>query len=400
MPHAPVYLDSHATTPVDPRVLKAMLPYFTEHFGNPASASHAWGWKAQEAVEAARREVAALIGATAREIIFTSGATESNNFAINGVAASTPAERRGIITTAIEHKSVLETSKRLGAAGWRVTILPVARDGRVDLAAMASALAAPTALVSVMAANNEIGVIQPLAEIGALAHAAGALLHVDAAQAVGKIPIDVNAMHIDLLSLTGHKMYGPKGCGALYIRKRTELAPLIVGGGQERGMRSGTLNVPGIVGLGQACAIGRAEMAEESARLAALRDRLLAGLRAGIDRVTVNGSLEHRLPHNLHVSFADVDHASLVLGIGDIAVSSGSACGSASAEPSHVLQAIGGDASDNSATIRFGIGRFTTEDEIDYAIEKFTTVVRKLRDTAPGAATRTTTTANEDHRRA
>ena len=403
MAHAPVYLDSHATTPVDPRVLKAMLPFFTEHFGNPASASHAWGWKAQEAVEAARREVAALIGAAAREVVFTSGATESNNFAINGVIANTAPERRGFITTAIEHKSVLEMAKRLAASGWRATILPVSRDGRVDLAALASALASPTALVSVMAANNEIGVIQPLAEIGALAHAAGALLHVDAAQAAGKIPIDVNAMNIDLLSLTGHKMYGPKGCGALFIRKRTDLAPLIVGGGQERGMRSGTLNVPGIVGLGLACAIGRAEMAEESRRLAALRDRLLAGLRAGMAGVTVNGSLEHRLPHNLHVTFGDVDHASLVLAIGDIAVSSGSACGSASAEPSHVLQAIGGDASENSATIRFGLGRFTTEDDIDYAIEKFTSVVRKLRDTAPRAETRRDSrppTPNEDHRRA
>jgi len=316
------------------------------------------------------------------------------------VVAKTPADRRGIITSAIEHKSVLEMAKRLAGSGWRATVLPVGRDGRVDLSALAAALASPTALVSVMAANNEIGVIQPLAEIGALAHAAGALLHVDAAQAAGKIPIDVNAMNIDLLSLTAHKMYGPKGCGALFIRKRTELAPLIVGGGQERGMRSGTLNVPGIVGLGQACAIGRAEMAEESRRLAGLRDRLLAGLRAGVDRITVNGSLEHRLPHNLHVTFCDVDHASLVLAIGDIAVSSGSACGSASAEPSHVLQAIGGDASEHSATIRFGLSRFTTEDDIDYTIEKFTTVVRKLRDTAPGAASRATTTANEDHRRA
>jgi cysteine desulfurase len=379
MARAPVYLDSHATTPVDPRVLAAMLPYFTEHFGNPASASHAWGWKAQEAVEAARRDVAALIGATPREIVFTSGATESNNFAVSGVAARAPAGRHGIITSAIEHKSLLETSKRLGDAGWRVTILPVYRDGRIDLEVLASALRAPTALVSVMGANNEIGTVQPLAEIGALVHAAGALFHVDAAQAVGKIPIDVNAMQIDLLSLTGHKMYGPKGCGALFVRKRTDLLPLIVGGGQERGMRSGTLNVPGIVGVGQACAICRVEMAAESARLAKLRDRLLAGLRANLDGVTVNGSLEHRLPHNLHVSFANVDHASLVLGIGDIAVSSGSACGSASAEPSHVLLAIGAEASDNSATIRFGLGRSTTADDIDYAIDKFTTVVRHLR---------------------
>jgi cysteine desulfurase len=400
MAHAPVYLDSHATTPVDPRVLAAMLPYFTEHFGNPASASHAWGWKAQEAVETARREAAALIGATAREIVFTSGATESNNFAVTGVAAHAPSDRRAIITSAIEHKSLLETSKRLGDAGWRVTILPVGRDGRIDLAALGSALAAaPTALVSVMGANNEIGVVQPLAEIGALAHAAGALFHVDGAQAVGKVPIDVNAMQIDLLSFTAHKMYGPKGCGALFIRKRTDLAPLIVGGGQERGMRSGTLNVPGIVGLGKACAICRAEMAEESARLSALRNRLLAGLQAGLPGVSVNGSMEHRLPHNLHVSFTDVDHASLVLGIGDIAVSSGSACGSASAEPSHVLRAIGGDASGHSATIRFGLSRFTTPDEIEYAIERFTTVVRKLRETAPGAESPVTTPAHENHGR-
>ena len=379
MSHAPVYLDAHATTPADPRVVEAMLPYFTQHFGNPASASHAWGWKAQEAVEEARREVATLIGAAAREIVFTSGATESNNFAINGVAQLAPPDRRAIVTSAIEHKSVLEASKRLAASGWRVTILPVQPDGRVDLDALRAATTRETALVTIMAANNEIGVVQPLAEIGAIAHAAGALFHVDAAQAVGKIPIDVNAMNVDLLSLTGHKMYGPKGCGALFVRKRTELAPLIVGGGQERGLRSGTLNVPGIVGLGKACAISRVDMAAESARLARLRDRLLAGLQARLDRVTVNGSLQHRLPHNLHVTFADVDHASLVLAIGDIAVSSGSACGSASAEPSHVLRAIGADASENSASIRFGLGRFTTEDDVDYAIERLTGAVQRLR---------------------
>ncbi len=394
MPHAPVYLDAHATTPVDPRVLDAMLPYFTQHFGNPASASHAWGWKAQEAVEAARREVATLIGATAREIIFTSGATESNNFAVTGIAANTPPDRRAIVTSAIEHKSMLETARRLGQAGWRVTILPVGSDGRVDLKVLEAALAsAPTALVSVMAANNEIGVIQPLAEIGALVHAAGAIFHVDGAQAVGKIPIDVNAMQIDLLSFTGHKMYGPKGSGAFFIRKRTELLPLIIGGGQERGMRSGTLNVPGIVGLGKACAICRAEMTEEGGRLAALRDRLLAGLRKSCGPVAVNGSLEYRLPHNLHVTFANVDHASLVLGIGDIAVSSGSACASAAAEPSHVLVAIGASGADNSASIRFGVTRFTTAEEIDYTIEKFTTVVRKLRETAPGGASHAVATA-------
>jgi cysteine desulfurase len=376
-----VYLDNHATTPVDPRVLEAMLPYFTEVFGNPASSGHQWGWRAQEAVEQARREVAALIGATAREIVFTSGATESNNLAICGVADAVEAPGHAAIA-AIEHKSVLERARRLEREGWRVTVLPVDTGGRLDLAALRGALRSKTALVSVMAANNEIGTLQPLADVGALAHAHGALFHVDAAQGAGKIPIDVEAMHIDLLSLTAHKMYGPKGCGAIYIRKRTELVPLIYGGGQERGLRSGTLNVPGIVGLGRACAIAKQEMPEEAVRLARLRDRLLHGLRSEIDGVTVNGSLEHRLPNNLHVSFDGVDGDSLLIGIGDIAVSSGSACSSASATPSHVLQAICGSAVP-SASIRFGLGRFTTEDEIEYAIEKFAAVVRHLRQAAP-----------------
>jgi len=379
----PVYLDTHATTPVDPRVLQAMLPYFTEHFGNPASSSHAWGWKAQEAVEAARRHVAAIVGASAREIIFTSGATESNNFAIRGTADMPGQSRRHIVVSAIEHKSVLEAAKRLVEQGWTSDVVRVGRDGRIDLDALARVVSERTALVSVMAANNEIGVIQPLAEIGAIARAAGARFHVDAAQAVGKIPIDVEAMKIDFLSLTGHKMYGPKGCGALFVRKHTALAPLVAGGGQERGLRSGTLNVPGIVGLGQACAIGRAEMTAESARLARLRDRLLAGLRASLEGVVVNGSLEHRLPHNLHVSFESVDGESLLIGIGDIAVSSGSACSSASATPSHVLAAILGADAVPSAAIRFGLGRFTTEQEIDYTIGKFTTVVKHLREMAP-----------------
>jgi cysteine desulfurase len=378
----PVYLDYHATTPVDPRVLEAMLPFFTETFGNPASSSHQWGWKAQEAVESARREVAALIGASAREIVFTSGATESNNFAIRGVADT--AARRHVVVSAIEHKSVLEASGRLGGAGWRVSVVPVGRDGRLDLDALNAAVTAETALVSVMAANNEIGVIQPVAEIAAIAHARGALVHSDAAQAAGKIPIDVGAMGVDLLSLTGHKMYGPKGCGALFVRKRTELAPLIIGGGQERGLRSGTLNVPGIVGLGRACAIGKAEMAGESARLARLRDRLLEGLSSQLDGVTVNGSLAHRLPHNLHVSFAGVDGESLLIGISDIAVSSGSACSSASEAPSHVLRAIFGDETVPAAAIRFGLGRFTSDADIDYTIEKFTAVVRRLRQMAGG----------------
>jgi cysteine desulfurase len=383
MSHAPVYLDYHATTPVDPRVLEAMLPYFTEAFGNPASSSHAWGWKAQEAVEAARRHVAALVGATAREMVFTSGATESNNFAIRGAAEMAPAGRRHIAVSAIEHKSVLALADRLESAGWRTTIVPIHPDGRIDLAALEAAVTAETALVSVMAANNEIGVTQPLAEIGRIAHAKGALFHTDAAQAVGKIPIDVNAMNIDLLSLTGHKMYGPKGCGAIFIRKGTELSPLVSGGGQERGLRSGTLNVPGIVGLAKACCICSEGMLAEGTRLRHLRDKLLSGLRSNLDGVQVNGSLEHRLPHNLHVSFDDVDGESLMLGIGDIAVSSGSACASASATPSHVLSAVMGCNTVPSASIRFGLGRFTTEDEIEYAIEKFTAVVSHLRRLAP-----------------
>jgi cysteine desulfurase len=380
MSRAPIYLDSHATTPVDPRVLEAMLPYFTVVFGNPASSSHAWGWKAQEAVEAARRDVGALIGASAREIVFTGGATESNNFAIHGIAAGTPENRRHIVVSAVEHKSVLEPAKHLEQEGWRVTILPITREGGVRLDAVDAAVTTETAMVSVMGANNEIGAIQPLAEIGAITRARGAVFHVDAAQAAGKVPIDVEKMQIDLLSLTGHKIYGPKGCGALYIRKRTEIAPLLVGGGQERGLRSGTLNVPGIVGLARACAICRAEMSEESARLGRLRDRLLAGLTAHLDNVVVNGSLDprHRLSHNLHVSFLGVDGESLLVGVGDIAVSSGSACASASGTPSHVLQALLGDHVP-SASIRFGLSRFTTEAEIDYAVEKFAAMVRHLR---------------------
>ncbi len=379
MPHAPVYLDYHSTTPVDPRVVEAMLPYFTEVFGNPASSTHAWGWRAQEAVERARREVAALIGATAKEIVFTSGATESNNLAICGVAQQAPAGRRHIVVSAIEHKSVLERALRLDTDGWRVSLAPVGPDGILDLDALGRLVTSDTALVAVMGANNEIGVVQPLAAIGAIARAAGAVFLVDAAQSAGKIPLDVGAMQIDLLSLTGHKLYGPKGCGALYIRKSTKLDPLIIGGGQERGMRSGTLNVPGIVGLGRACAICAAEMAVEGARLAGLRDRLLAGLRARVDGVVVNGSLTSRLPNNLHVSFTGVDGSALLIGIGDIAVSSGSACSSASEKPSHVLCAILGEDGVPSASIRFGLGRFTTADEIDYAIEKFAAVVSHLR---------------------
>jgi cysteine desulfurase len=390
MPHAPVYLDYHSTTPVDPRVVEAMLPYFTEVFGNPASGNHPWGWRAQEAVERARREVATLIGATPREMVFTSGATESNNLAICGVAAQAPEGRRHIVVSAIEHKSVLEQARRLGTTGWRVSIAPVGADGIVDLDALRRLVTAETALIGVMAANNEIGVVQPLSAIGAIAREAGAVLLVDAAQAAGKVPIDVNAMQIDLLSLTGHKLYGPKGCGALYIRKSTKIDPLIIGGGQERGLRSGTLNVPGIVGLGRACAICSAEMTTEGATLARLRDRLLAGLRERVGGITVNGSLTSRLPNNLHVSFESVDGAALLIGIGDIAVSSGSACQTASEKPSHVLCAILGEDAVPSASIRFGLGRFTTDEEIDYAIEKFTSVVTHLRGAAPNPVVVTT----------
>ena len=383
MTPAPVYLDCHATTPMDRRVLDAMMPFFCEDFGNAASSTHQWGWKAQAAVEAARREVAAIIGGTAREVIFTSGATESNNLALLGVAERTAEDRRHLVVSAIEHKSVLEAAHRLQRRGWTVTEVPVDREGRVRLEALAAAVTPRTALVSIMAANNEIGVLQALVEIGDIVHRAGALFHVDAAQGVGKMPIDVVAAGIDLLSLTGHKIHGPKGCGALFVRRRLELEPLIVGGGHERGVRAGTLNVPGIVGLGAACAIARAEMASEVPRLAALRDRLYAGLRDQVGGVSLNGSAVHRLPNNLHVSFDGVDGESLLIGIGDIAVSTGSACSSASATPSHVLTAIMGADAVPSASIRFGLGRFTTESDVAYAIEKFTAVVRHLRDMTP-----------------
>ena len=377
----PVYLDFHATTPVDPRVLEAMLPYFTEEFGNPASRQHAFGWKAQEAVDRARSEIAALIGASGAEIVFTSGASESNNLAIKGVAHSCRDKGDHLVTVATEHKSVLDSFKRLESEGWRVTRLGVDGDGFIRLDELRDAVTDKTVLVSVMAANNEIGVLQPLAAIGAIASARGALLHTDAAQAAGKIPIDVNAMGIDLLSLTGHKYYGPKGAGALYVRRKKPRIPLscqIDGGGHEQGFRSGTLNVPGIVGLGRAAAICRSEMAAESARLASLRDRLLEGLRAGIDGVRVNGSLTHRLPHNLHVSIDRVEGESLLMALGDLAVSTGSACSSGSQAPSHVLQAIGA-VGESGAVIRFGLGRPTTDADIDFAIDRVTTVVKSLR---------------------
>jgi len=374
----PIYLDYHATTPVDRRVLDVMLPYFLDCFGNPASSTHQFGWKAQEAVEESRRKVAALIGASAREIIFTSGATESNSLAIRGCTDTPGQGRDEIVTSAIEHKSVLEPCRRLEQAGWKVTYLPIGPDGIVDLDAAREAITDRTRLVSVMFANNEIGTLQPIAELAEIAHARGAILHTDAAQAVGKVPIDVNALGIDLLSVTAHKMYGPKGCGALFVRRKLELCPMIEGGGQERGVRAGTLNVPGIAGLGEAARICREEMAGEAARTTRLRARLLEGLEK-LDGVRVNGSLEHRLPQNLHVSFENVESEDLMVGIGDIAVSAGSACQSGKGGMSHVLQALHGPAAPRAASVRFGLGRFTTEEEIDYTIDRFSAVVRHLR---------------------
>jgi cysteine desulfurase len=379
----PVYLDYHATTPVDPRVLEAMLPYFTERFGNPASKQHSFGWQAQQAVEHARSQVAALINATASEIIFTSGATESNNLAIKGIACALKARGDHVVTVATEHKSVLDSCARLQREGWTVAQVPVQADGFVDLDQLRASMTDRTVLVSVMAANNEIGVLQPLADVAAIAHERGALLHSDAAQAFGKVSLDVAASGVDLLSLTAHKCYGPKGTGALYLRRRRPKLPIecqIDGGGQENGLRSGTLNVPGIVGLGACAEVARQVLPEESARLAAMRDRLLQGLRSALDAVRVNGSLERRLPHNLHVTFEGIEGEALLMALGDIAVSTGSACSSGSQAPSHVLQAIGAVGENAGASIRFGLGRWTTEAEIDFALERVTTVVRSLRE--------------------
>ena len=381
----PVYLDYHATTPVDPRVLEAMLPYFSEEFGNPASRQHAYGWRAEEAVERARGQIAALIGASPREIVFTSGATESNNLALKGCADALRMRGDHIVTVATEHKSILDSCKRLESQGWRITRLGVQPDGLIDLDELRDAVTDKTVLVSVMAANNEIGVLQPLAEIGAIVHERGALLHSDAAQGAGKIPIDVEAMAIDLLSLTGHKYYGPKGEGALYVRKqkpKLQLGCQIDGGGHENGLRSGTLNVPGIVGLGTAAEICVREMPAESTRLSALRDRLLAGLQQNLEGVRVNGSLARRLPHNLHVSFDGVEGEGLLMALGDLAVSTGSACSSGSHAPSHVLQAIGAVGEGAGAVVRFGLGRYTTDDHITFAIDRLTTVVTSLRKSA------------------
>jgi cysteine desulfurase len=385
----PLYLDNHATTPVDPRVAASMMPFFTEAFGNPASRNHKFGWTAAAAVENARKQIARLINASAKEIVFTSGATESDNLALKGVARHDRQRGNHIITLPTEHKAVLDSAKRLEQEGFRVTFVRLGADGLVDLDDLKMVITAETLLVSIMAANNEIGVIQPLAEIGRLCRERGVLFHTDAAQATGKIPLDVEAMQIDLLSIAGHKMYGPKGVGALYVRRRgapVELTPLIDGGGHEGGMRSGTLNVPGIVGLGKACEICREVMPEESRRLAALRDRLKDGLLAGLDKIHINGSLEHRLPNNLNVSFPGIEIAALMTVLDDIALSSGSACTSATPEPSYVLKALGVPEELAQTPLRFGLGRFNTEEEIDYTVRRVVEAVKRLREMAGTAA--------------
>jgi cysteine desulfurase len=379
-------MDNHATTPMDPRVLQAMLPYFTEKFGNAASRNHSFGWAGEEAVETARQQIASLINATAKEIIFTSGATESDNLMIKGVAEMYREKGNHIITQAIEHKAVLDTCKRLEKNGYEVTYLPVQRDGRVNPEDVRKAIKPTTILITVMYANNEIGVINPIAEIGKIAKEHGIIFAVDGVQAVGKVPVDVIKDNIDLLAISGHKIYGPKGVGALYVRRRNprvQLSAIIDGGGHERGMRSGTLNVTGIVGLGKACELCQQEMAEEGARLGKLRDRLKAGLEAKLDEVYINGSLEQRLPNNLNMSFAYVEGESLLMGINDVAVSSGSACTSATLEPSYVLKALGVGEDLAHTSIRFGLGRFTTEEEVDYVIDKMVQVVTKLRELSP-----------------
>jgi len=382
----PIYFDNHATTPTDPRVVDAMLPYFTTKFGNAASRNHSFGWEAEKAVDNARKQIADLIGATSKEIIFTSGATESDNLAIKGVAEMYAEKGNHIITAATEHKAILDTCKKLEKHGYRVTYLPVKADGLVDLDMLRESITDKTILITLMYANNEIGVIQPVKEIGKIAHEKGVLFHTDGVQAVGKVPVDVIKDNIDLMSMSAHKIYGPKGVGAVYVRRkspRVQITAQMDGGGHERGMRSGTLNVPGIVGMGEACAICQREMPEESKRLSHLRDKLRNKFETELDEVFINGSMEHRLPHNLNMSFAYVEGESLLMGINDVAVSSGSACTSATLEPSYVLKALGVGDDLAHTSIRFGLGRFNTEEEVDYVAARVIEVVRKLRELSP-----------------
>ncbi|MBX3399443.1 MAG: IscS subfamily cysteine desulfurase [Gemmataceae bacterium] len=382
----PIYMDNNSTTRVDPRVVEAMLPYFTEKYGNAASRSHPYGWEAESAVDDAREQIASLIGATEKEIIFTSGATESNNLALKGVAAMYKKKGNHIVTVPTEHKCVLDTCKRLERDGCDVTYLDVDKFGRVTAEQVRNAITDKTIVVSVMFANNEIGTIQPIAEIGKVCKEKGVLFHTDAVQAVGKVPVDVEAMGIDLMSLTAHKLYGPKGIGALYVRKknpRVRLEPIIDGGGHERGMRSGTLPVPLIVGFGEACAIAKDEMAEESQRTFALRERLRKGIMDQLPETYLNGHPTERLPGNANISFAYVEGEGMMMGIKDVAVSSGSACTSASLEPSYVLRALGvGDELAHSS-IRFGIGRFNTQEEVDYVVDLVVREVKRLREMSP-----------------
>jgi cysteine desulfurase len=382
----PIYMDNHATTPLDPRVLEAMMPYLTGIFGNAASRNHSFGWEAEAGVEKAREQIAALIGCTPKEIIFTSGATESNNLAIKGIAEMYKERGNHIITQMTEHKAVLDTCKKLEKQGFRVTYLPVQADGLVNIDDLRNAMDDQTILVSIMYASNEIGVIQPIKEIGALCHEKKVLFHTDAVQAVGKIPVNVINDNIDVLSLSGHKIYGPKGVGALYVRRRNprvQISEQQNGGGHERGMRSGTLNVPGIVGLGAACEIAMNEMEAEAKREIELRDYLRAKLEKALDYTQVNGNMEHHLPGNLNMSFVYVEGESLLMGINDIAVSSGSACTSATLEPSYVLKALGLGDDVAHSSIRFGLGRFNTKEEVDYVSDKLIDVVLHLRELSP-----------------
>ncbi len=382
----PIYMDNHATTRTDPRVVEEMLPYFTDSFGNAASRNHEFGWIAEQAVEQARERIARLIGASSKEIIFTSGATESDNLAIKGVAEMYREKGNHIITQATEHKAVLDSCKRLEKHGFRVTYLPVQKDGRIDLDDLRRAMDDKTILVTIMAANNEIGVLQPIREIGALCHERGVIVHSDAVQAIGKVPFNVIQDNVDIASISAHKFYGPKGVGALYVRRknpRVQLVAQIDGGGHERGMRSGTLNVTGIVGLGKACALAAQEMATEATKLAALRERLKNAIMGQLDEVYINGSMEHRLPGNLNLSFAYVEGESLLMGISDVAVSSGSACTSATLEPSYVLKALGAGDDLAHSSIRFGIGRFNTEAEVDYVAKRVVETVQRLRELSP-----------------
>lgn len=381
----PIYMDYQATTPCDPRVVEKMLPFFTQHFGNPHSRNHSYGWEAEEAIEIARAQVAGIIGADPKEIVFTSGATESNNLALKGLAHFHKGKKNHIITCVTEHKCILDSCRYLEQEGFKVTYLPVASNGLINLQQLSDAITEDTLLVSIMAVNNEIGVIQPLKEIGQICRKKGVYFHTDAAQAIGKIPIDVEECNIDLLSISGHKIYGPKGIGALYVRRkpRVRLKSLIDGGGQERGMRSGTLPTPLCVGLGEACRIAITEMESENKRLKKLQEKLYQGIFNNLKEVYLNGDKEERVPGNINISFAYVEGEGLMMGIKELSVSSGSACTSASLEPSYVLRALGVEEELAHTSIRFGLGRFTTEEEVDLAIEKIVKAVNKLRDISP-----------------